>query len=1585
MEAPTAGFPGYFGSSVELCPNKEGWGPWSTERLLDLTPCFEYGTIVLGLQALFIVVASLRIRSSKSLDPLPVEFTKSHKYTFKRGLIFLAGIASLLRLGHEVVYGETQLRVSILSIALVAQTVGIFLAFSLQRYEQTYSRLSSSPLLLYWLTSIIVGILVLYTSAGTGARERHPADWVLQIILIVLYAAAFVLEVMPRKSSGSYYLLADNEDDSAAWDNSNISPEDEANIFSKLTFSWMSPLLSIGYKRPITADDLWPLPKNYLPYMVADQFDDAWNQEIKRAEAKGGKSPSLLWAMAKTFGVQFGFAGFLKACQDVLQFTQPILLSRLINFVSSYSTENPQPMVYGYFYAVSMFVTATVQTLFLHQYFQYAMCTGIRVRSGLVTAIYSKSMLLSNSARQTYSVGDIVNRMSVDATRISDLTNYGHIMWSGPFQIIMALALLYNTLGWSVFAGVLIMILSIPINGWVTRRMSRLQKAQMKNKDERMKLMDESLGGMKVIKLYAWGKAFLDRIRYVRNEKELVTLKQYGYTSATQNVIMIVTPFIVSITTFAIYALLDGKSRGPLDAQLIFVSVSLFNLLRFPLAVFPNVITAMVEASVALDRIYKFMTCEELDPNVVVREDYVRRGKSAGSETLVKIDNGTFSWTSNPSEFYKPAIENIDLEVKSDELLAIVGRVGSGKSSIISSLLGEMYKIDGEVYVRGRIAYVPQQPWIMNATLRENILFGHSYDPAFYKKVLSACALNQDIDMLPGGDMTEIGEKGINLSGGQRARVALARAVYARADVYLFDDPLSAVDAHVGRHIFNNVLGPNGLLKSRARILVTHAIHFLDQCDTVTMMRDGKVLESGPYQEAIGNIHGELAALIREFGENSSQTPTPVQGLSTAATPSRQSPKSGSPKLQPSSPSGFLDENTIDPEFAEEDEIAEPYEEGAKLHKARRVSMASTIPRASIAPFHRSISAAAHRRKQEILANQGDSDGNSKPTVAAAGDVLMTEEAVRTGSIGWGVYRAYFESCGTSGMILFAFAMIATQAATVGGNVWLKVWAADNAKYTDPKEPNPHGPVYYLAVYFILGAIGGIFVWWRSILLWAKCAIHSAESTHESMLVGVFRSPMSFFDTTPLGRILNRFSKDQYTIDEVLPRSFSSWAQTFLMVVFSIGVIISAMPAYILVILPLTGVYLMLQRYYLTSSRELKRLDSVSRSPIYAHFQETLGGLSTIRAYNQGGRFMAENERRLEYNQRAYYPYLSLNRWLAVRLEFIGALLIFAAALLGVIALKFGSIDASLVGLAVSYSLNITQNLNWCIRMYSEVETNIVSMERIMEYTDLKTEAPEIVPDSRPAPAWPTKGEVVFDSYSTRYREGLDLVLNDISFKIKPREKIGIVGRTGAGKSSLTLSLFRIIEAAAGEIKIDGVDISKIGLHDLRSRLGIIPQDPTIFSGTLRENLDPFNQHDDLALWHALEQSHLKELILSKEGQLDTQITQGGENLSVGQRQLVCLARALLRRASVLVLDEATAAIDVETDKIIQETIRKEFKHFTILTIAHRLNTILDSDRILVMDSGKVAEFDTPKNLLADPTSIFYGMAKEANIIDQYQ
>ncbi|KAJ2714070.1 hypothetical protein H4R19_001923, partial [Coemansia spiralis] len=832
------------------------------------------------------------------------------------------------------------------------------------------------------------------------------------------------------------------------------------------------------------------------------------------------------------------------------------------------------------------------------------------------------------------------------------------------------------------------------------------------------------------------------------------------------------------------------------------------------------------------------------------------------------------------------------------------------------------------------IAYVPQQPWIMNATLRDNILFGNRFDQAFYDRVIDACALRPDLDMLPAGDMTEIGEKGINLSGGQKARVSLARAVYARADVYLLDDPLAAVDAHVAKHIFTNVLGPHGLLKSRARILVTNAVQYLSSTDHIVMLVDGQIAEEGSFAQCMSR-QGGVYELVHNFvGET-------------------QAPDSSSASTS-------------------DTEASETTVPGRRMRKLVR----PTLGQADAEDVSNAMVRRSRYASRVALANQA----------AEAGRTTAVEVS-KEGKVRWEVYRTFVQACGLGNAAVFAVSLLVASVANVGANMWLKHWASSNGEidgagmYTQRPE---HSVFYYLFIYGALGLLAALMLALQSLVLWTRCSIAASTEVHQNMLVGIMRAPVAFFDTTPMGRILNRFSSDVSNCDMGLPASISELMTTISVVITSVLVVAAATPMVVLVLLPLVFAYNHAQRCYLACSRELKRLLSTTRSPIVAHLQETLGGVATVRAYGHQARFIQENERRLEANIRVDRAHCMLRRWLTLRLETMGNSVLLCTTMLAVVSLHYtGYGDAGMVGLAVTYSFQLSSLLSSTVRNYTDVENAMTHVERCIEYSNLPQEAADVIEDHRPDEQWPAQGALEFKDYSVRYREGLDLVLKGLSFSVLPGQKVGIVGRTGAGKSSLALALFRIIESAGGQILLDGQDIAKYGLADVRSRLSIIPQDPVLFAGTVRENLDPFGQYSDHDIWRALEHAHLADVIRGKDERLEFEVAQGGENFSVGQRQLVCLARALLKRAKVLVLDEATAAIDNTTDAIIQQTIRSEFKHCTVLTIAHRLDTIMDSDMVLVVDAGRMGEYDTPQNLLQNKDGLFAKLVEEARTSDK--
>jgi ATP-binding cassette, subfamily C (CFTR/MRP), member 1 len=1053
-----------------------------------------------------------------------------------------------------------------------------------------------------------------------------------------------------------------------------------------------------------------------------------------------------------------------------------------------------------------------VLTRYKHQYFQLAFVTGMHIKSGLASAIYKKSLRLSNEGRSSKTTGDIVNYMAVDAQRLQDLTQFGQQVWSAPFQIIICMISLYQLVGWSMLSGIGVMIVMIPVNGFIARFMKRLQKQQMKNKDARSRLIAEIINNMKSIKLYAWSTAFMNKLNFVRNDLELKNLRKIGAGQAFANFTWSTTPFLVSCSTFAIFV---WTKDIPLSTDIVFPALSLFNLLTFPLSVLPMVITSIIEATVAATRLSDFLTAEEVQPDAVTRGP---AAEERGDDAVI-IRNGTFSWNRHEA---KNVLKGINFTARKGELTCIVGRVGQGKSSLLQSILGDLWKIEGEVHINGTVAYVAQQPWIMNATVKENIIFGHRYDSNFYEKTVKACALLDDFAQLPDGDETVVGERGISLSGGQKARVALARAVYARADIYLLDDCLSAVDSHVGQHIVDSVLGPSGLLNSKCRILATNAIAVLGDADFIYQLKHGEIAESGTFRQVMA-MKGGIADLIKSAGQDSG--PASLAASSSAS-------GSGTPRSETSS-------ICIGPDNSQDKEEMEEAQEGlAELVPIRTgTSSGAQIRRGSMGTLRRA-SAASFRGPRGKLGDEEDPSSKTR----------QAKEHLEQGKVKWDVYLEYAKTSDLAAVGIYLSTLVAAQSAQIAGSVWLKNWSERNGKAGGNPEVSK-----YLGVYFAFGVGAAALTVIQTLILWIFCSIEASRKLHERMATAIFRAPMSFFDTTPAGRILNRFSSDVYRLDEVLARTFNMLFVNFARSAFTLIVISVGTPAFVALIIPLTAVYYWVQRYYLRTSRELKRLDSVSRSPMYAHFQESLGGISTIRAYRQQDRFEQENEWRVDSNLRAYFPSISANRWLAVRLEFLGAVIILGAAGFAIISVtNHSGLSPGMVGLAMSYALQITTSLNWIVRQTVEVETNIVSVERILEYARLPSEAPEIIHGRRPPVAWPAHGAVQFRNYSTRYREGLDLVLKNINLDIKSHEKIGVVGRTGAGKSSLTLALFRLIEADTGHINIDNLDTSTIGLLDLRRRLSIIPQDAALFEGTIRDNLDPGHVHDDTELWTVL-------------------------------------------------------------------------------------------------------------------------------------
>ncbi|KAF9938679.1 hypothetical protein BGZ67_010579 [Mortierella alpina] len=1352
-------------------------------------------------------------------------------------------------------------------------------------------------------------------------------------------------------------------------------------------------MMSLGAKRPLTAADVnEKLPEKLQTRYNFDIISQRWEARLARYRRRhgsnnhkndtksasvSGEGPSLVLTVLDAYKWRIIPTMVVRLTSFALWYAPSYLFALLLRFFVDYGEAlkngTPPPAIaQGLLIATGMFLGNVISAFCLSSSSQELSHIGISARASLIDMVYRKALRLSPDARKQSTLGEISNHMGGDAEVWMAASNLLPLSVTIPFELAIALSLLYWLLGWSLLAGLAVFAIVTPAQAKLAKLFQSSQQRKLRVMDSRLRIMTEILSNIKIVKLYAWEDAFRSRIDGLR-EKELGAQKTLYTIRSLLVMVFSSVNLLIVLATYTVYANWGGPEFTPakMTPEVVFVGISLFTIMGRPLGLIPMAISHLIAIRTANHRIQKFLLLEEIDTRAV--HHLSRQSESSKDSTkgnygkilAVEIEDGTFAWDKKPDVPRldsrtntslsradeerqpllascpassasvtpgKPALSNIDLQVPDGSLTAIAGRVGQGKSSLLSAIIGDMYKQQGSVTVYGNLAFVPQQAWIINATVRDNILLGKPFDQEKYDTIVFSCGLAPDLEMLPNGSETEIGEKGINLSGGQKQRVALARAAYQDADIYLLDDPLSAVDAHVDQHLWKHLIGPEGLLKHKTRLLVTHGIDHLESVDQIVVIKDGMILEKGAYRQLM-QAKSAFYQLISEYS------------------------------------------------------VREKMKRKQQLSEDR-----ATVDTATVGP--------------KISVLTGDGIKSATPVISkdkTTGGKLVSAEKMEAGKIGWRVYLNYARAVSTRNAALCLFLYVLGQGCQIATNFWLRYWVTASER----KDDRPI--VFFLGGYALLVALFLVVDVTVNYMANVVCALQGAKTLHDRLLTRVLRLPMSFFDTTPMGRILNRFSSDVSAVDSQLPEllpGFLSFSSTSLGIMF---VISYSTPIFLVAVPPLLLVFMLIQDYYVKTSGALKRLLSVSKSPLYQHFSESLAGVSIIRStHGLATQFMEENEKRSDLIALRTDQFMITSRWLNIRVQTLCASTVFLAAALVVLNAK--SLDPSLVGLALSYALNLTNVIAILVRTASEVQNQFVSVERIQEYSQLPVEAPLDTGVRIPA-EWPQHGRIAFKAYSARYREGQDLCIKDATFTIEPQEKVGIVGRTGAGKSSLTLALFRIIEAAdsfwaiksdpsasddfvdrctfsngqgriaGGSIEIDGIDISTLGLRTLRQHLSIIPQDPTLFAGTVRDNLDPFQELEDAVLWQALERAHLKDHISSLVGGLSYQVAQNGDNFSVGQRSLICLARALLRKTKVLILDEATAAVDVETDDLIQKTIRREFKDRTVLTIAHRIKTVMDSDKILVLEKGLVQEFEAPSVLLQTRRSMFYQLAHQAGEI----
>eukprot|EP00897_Mesotaenium_endlicherianum_P001271 jgi/Mesen1/1171/ME000124S00204 len=1256
-----------------------------------------------------------------------------------------------------------------------------------------------------------------------------------------------------------------------------------------------------GYRHPLQDTDVWGLDPSDQSASVSQRFLEKWNIEKERPK------PWLLRALHASFGARFWLGGVFKIGNDAAQFVGPLMLKSLLA-----SMQDGEPAWHGYMYACIIFVGLMVGVLCEAQYFQNVMRVGFHIRTALVASVFRKSLRLSYGGRSNFSSGRIVNMMTSDAEAMSMVCQNLHNLWSAPMRIVIAMVLLYAQLGVSSLLGLSILVLMIPVQAFVVNKNQKMQKQVLQRGDRRVALMNEILSSMDVVKCYAWEESFQKNILAIRAE-ELQWLRKSQYVMALNYLLLNIVPVLVTVIGFGGYALLGGN----LTADRAFTSITLFNVLRFPLYTFPQLINQVVQANVSLTRLQELLLAEERHLDAFPSVD--------PKLPAVEFNGGSFNWD---PKVVPPVLQDIELKVPVGSLVAVIGGTGQGKSSLVSAMLGEVPPLDPKnaPVVRGRVAYVPQVAWIFNASVRDNVLFGLPYDRPRYQNAIRVSALERDLELLPGGDLTEIGERGVNVSGGQKQRISIARAVYADADVYIFDDPLSALDAHVAKQVFESCV--TGSLKGKTRVVVTNQLHFLPAVDLVVLLQDGRIAEQGTYEElkSGGEAFNELmeqAGSLEEGGTGDVDS-----AIAHVLSPKPDPPTGGGGKEQGAAGGGG-------------EEV--PYVVAKKALKKRR--------------------SFAQRRPDDGDAAALGADGPGGKERAAV--ALVKSEEREVGRISAAVLRRYV---GAMGGWHFLFVLLGfyvlIEVAKASANVWVSYWSGASTR-TDAR---PHSVSFYITVYASI-SVTQVFLTFCNQFWLMFSSIRAGRALHEGMLTAILRAPMAFFHANPQGRLINRFTRDTSDIDKNLAQFCSIFLSGCFSLVSTFAIIGLLDTVALWAIVPLVLVFYFVYLYFQTTMREAKRLDSISRSPVYTQFGEALNGLSTIRAYRAHERMASINGRAVDRNVRYTLLNMSANRWLAIRLEFLGGLMIFATAIFAVLDSARAADQAAvapLLGLILSYALSITSLMTMTLRLASVAENSFNAVERVGAYSEVAPEAPPVVEDSRPPPEWPAEGAITFDRVVMRYREDLPPVLQGLTADVKGGEKVGVVGRTGAG--------------------------------------------------TVRFNLDPFDEHSDAAIWESLARAHLKELISRLPNGLETllsrsqlrsrnitstmcsigssrssssssrhrscssstsgpqrwprqqrallsRVVEGGDNFSVGQRQLLSLARALLRRSKVLVLDEATAAVDVGTDALIQKTIREEFKECTMLIIAHRLNTIIDSDRILVMDAGKVGPLPSAPRL----------------------
>ncbi|XP_074192182.1 ATP-binding cassette sub-family C member 8 isoform X2 [Rhinolophus sinicus] len=1438
----------------------------------------------------------------------------------------------------------------------------------------------ASALLVYWTLAFITKTIkfVKFYDHNIGFSQLR---FCLTGLLVVLYGMLLLVEVNVIRVRRYIFFKTPRE----------VKPPEDlqdlgvrflqpfVNLLSKGTYWWMNAFIKTAHRKPIDLRAIGKLPIAMRALTNYRRLHEAFDAQAKDTQSPQG-ARAIWQALCHSFGRRLVLSSTFRILADLLGFAGPLCIFGIVDhlgkengvfqpktqFLGVYFVSSQEFLANAYVLAVLLFLALLLQRTFLQASYYVAIETGINLRGAMQTKIYNKIMHLSTSnlSMGEMTAGQICNLVAIDTNQLMWFFFLCPNLWAMPVQIIVGVILLYYILGVSALIGAAVIILLAPVQYFVATKLSQAQRSTLEYSNERLKQTNEMLRGIKLLKLYAWENIFRARVEMTR-KKEMTSLRAFAIYTSISIFMNTAIPIAAVLITFVGHV--SFFKEADFSPSVAFASLSLFHILVTPLFLLSSVVRSTVKALVSVQKLSEFLSSAEIREEQCAPREPVPQGQASKYQAVplkvvnrkraaredcqsltgppqrlapsadgdadnccVQIIGGFFTWTPDGL----PTLSNITIRIPRGQLTMIVGQVGCGKSSLLLATLGEMQKISGAVFwnsslpdsemgedpsperepvadsdirKRGPVAYASQKPWLLNATVEENITFESPFNKQRYKMVIEACSLQPDIDILPHGDQTQIGERGINLSGGQRQRISVARALYQHTNVVFLDDPFSALDIHLSDHLMQ--AGILELLRDDKRtvVLVTHKLQYLPHADWIIAMKDGTIQREGTlkdFQRSECQLFEHWKTLMnRQDQELEKETvmerkaPEPPQGLPCAM----------------SSRDGLLQD-----EEEEEEEAAESEEED-------------------------NLSSVLHQRAK----------------------------------IPWRACAKYLSSAGILLLSLLVFSQLLKHMVLVAIDYWLAKWT-DSALTLSPMARNCSfsqecslDQTVYAMVFTVLCSLGIVLCLVTSVTVeWTGLKV--AKRLHRSLLNRIILAPMRFFETTPLGSILNRFSSDCNTIDQHIPSTLECLSRSTLLCVSALAVISYVTPVFLVALLPLAIVCYFIQKYFRVASRDLQQLDDTTQLPLLSHFAETVEGLTTIRAFRYEARFQQKLLEYTDSNNIASLFLTAANRWLEVRMEYIGACVVLIAAVTSISNSLHRELSAGLVGLGLTYALMVSNYLNWMVRNLADMEIQLGAVKRI--HGLLKTEAesyegllePSLIPKN-----WPDQGKIQIQNLSVRYDSSLKPVLKHVNALISPGQKIGICGRTGSGKSSFSLAFFRMVDTFEGRIIIDGIDIAKLPLHTLRSRLSIILQDPVLFSGTIRFNLDPEKKCSDSTLWEALEIAQLKLVVKALPGGLDAIITEGGENFSQGQRQLFCLARAFVRKTSIFIMDEATASIDMATENILQKVVMTAFADRTVVTIAHRVHTILSADLVIVLKRGAILEFDKPEKLLSQKDSVF--------------